>query len=488
MAFGALITSIALWAKLKPTLGRAEELPSVREISQRHWNYGRWALASAGASWAMSATFYFALSSFHGLAASGEMKALLNLSAPAAQGFTAVSLLSLPYASRIYDTQTPAEIRKLSHRLTALYAGGTAVYFALVIGLGPSLLHLLYKGKYMGVTRLIPWLGLAMVLRIGATAQALLLRAIQSPSQVFIAYGASTLVAVLAGIPATKFFGLQGAIVTTVAVGATALLVSGVLLRNRLRAIELRGELHCGMTFTLKQFNIARENVAAALDISPRHIEVHRYEWSPEKRSTRVWGNALGKSFFAKTLMTDPYQVTPRISVPWDDAGANTPILRPIAEQIEVEWNTTHQLRRLLNVATLPEPIGRSVSSKTIVWGDVHGVSFNEFVKRPRLWGSGSPFFSKGVSAAGAWLRSLHERSLTGRSVIVDLGEMRQGLQARMRQNGLMSFPYAKRALQALESAISEIGRTVFEAPAVLSHGDFMMTNLLWNAHSGDCS
>jgi O-antigen/teichoic acid export membrane protein len=243
IAFGALITSIALLAKLKPALRAARQFPSVKEIAQRHWNYGRWALASAGASWAMSATFYFALSGFHGLAASGEMKALLNLSAPAAQGFTAVSLLSLPYASRIYDTQTPAEIRKLSRRLTAFYAGGTAVYFALVIGLGPSLLHLLYKGKYLGVTRLISWLGLAMVLRIGATAQALLLRAIQLPSQVFIAYGASTLVAVLAGIPATKFFGLQGAIVTTVGVGATALLVSGVLLRNRLRAMELRGEL-----------------------------------------------------------------------------------------------------------------------------------------------------------------------------------------------------------------------------------------------------
>jgi hypothetical protein len=240
------------------------------------------------------------------------------------------------------------------------------------------------------------------------------------------------------------------------------------------------------MTFTLKQFNIARENVAAALDVPQRHIEVHRYEWSPEKRSTRVWGSALGKSFFAKTLITDPYQVTPRISVPWDDAGVNAPILRSIAEQIEVEWNTTHQLRRLLSVTTLPEPIGRSVSSKTIVWGDVHGVSFNEFVKRPRLWGARTPLFAKGVAATGAWLRCLHERSLTGRSVIVDLGEIRQGLQARMRQNGLMSFPYAKRALQALDSAIAEIGRTVFEAPAVLSHGDFMMTNLLWNAHSGD--
>jgi len=243
MSVGALTTGLVLLRKLRPTLGEALASPSVGEVCRQHWNYGRWALASAGASWAMSAVFYFALSGFHGLAASGEMKALVNLSAPAAQGFTAVSLLSLPYASRIYDTQSATDIRRLSSRLTALYAGGTAAYFALVIGFGPSLLHLLYKGKYLNVAGLIPWLGLAMVLRIGATAQALLLRAVQSPSLVFVAYGASTLVAVFVGIPATKLFGLQGAIVTTVAVGATALSVSLLLLRSRLRAIEPRGEL-----------------------------------------------------------------------------------------------------------------------------------------------------------------------------------------------------------------------------------------------------
>ncbi|HZQ69648.1 MAG TPA: hypothetical protein VFA68_14085 [Terriglobales bacterium] len=240
MAAGAMVTSMVLLWKLKPTLVRSQPLG---EIVRRHWNYGCWALASAGASWAMSAVFYIAISGFHGLAASGEMRALMNLSAPAAQGFTAVSLLSLPYASRIYDNRDPAEIRRLSLRLIALYAGGTALYFAVVIGLGPLLLQLLYQGKYQSVAGLIPWLRLAMVLRIGATAQALLLRAVQSPFLVFSAYGAATVVAVIAGIPATKLFGLKGAIAAMIAVGATALVVSSVLLRSRLRTIEPRGEL-----------------------------------------------------------------------------------------------------------------------------------------------------------------------------------------------------------------------------------------------------
>jgi aminoglycoside phosphotransferase (APT) family kinase protein len=88
------------------------------------------------------------------------------------------------------------------------------------------------------------------------------------------------------------------------------------------------------------------------------------------------------------------------------------------------------------------------------------------------------------MKSAGEWLRALHERSTIGRNVIVDIGEMRQGLRSRMRQNGTMSLPYAKRALQALETAIQEIGKTVFETQCVLSHGDYMMTNLLWTGHS----
>jgi O-antigen/teichoic acid export membrane protein len=243
MSAGALLTSLALFAKLKPTFKTPETAPSCGEITRLHWRYGRWALASAGASWAMSAVFYFSLSTFHGLGASGEMKALLNLSAPAAQGFTAVSLLSLPYASRVYDTRSPAEMTRLSQRLVALYAGGTAIYFAATVAMGQPLIHLLYKGKYMSVAALLPWLGLAMVFRIGATAQAVVLRAVQSPSLVFIAYGAAMVIAVFAGVPATRAFGLQGAIITTVAVGATALLVSSILLRNRLRAMQL-GESH----------------------------------------------------------------------------------------------------------------------------------------------------------------------------------------------------------------------------------------------------
>ncbi len=235
MAAGGLITAPALIARLKPVLKSAPGSPTTREVAHRHWTYGRWALASSGASWATGAIFYFSLTGFYGLAATGEMKALANLASPIGQGFAALSLLSLPYASRIHHGQGRIGVSKLTQRLTLLYMGGTAAYFALLIVLREPVLRLLYGGKYLGVASLVPWVALAMVLRIGATAQAIPLRAVQSPSLVFVAYGASTLVAVVAGIPATRAFGLRGAVLASALTSATAMIAGFVLLRRRLR-------------------------------------------------------------------------------------------------------------------------------------------------------------------------------------------------------------------------------------------------------------
>ncbi len=236
MSAGALVTAPILLIRLKPSFARTTE-PRMRGVLFRHWNYGRWAIASSVATWGTGAIFYFALTSFHGLSAAGEMKALLNLSSPVGQGFAAFSLLSLPYASRIHHQEGPSGLKRLAWHLTYIYAGGTIAYFVVIIFIRGFLLHLLYADKYMQVISLIPWVGLGMVLRIAATAQAILLRALQSPRQVFIAYGASGAVAAVIGIPLCWAFGLTGAVWAGVLSSATALVVSFILLKRSLSDI-----------------------------------------------------------------------------------------------------------------------------------------------------------------------------------------------------------------------------------------------------------
>ena len=234
MGLGGLVTGPALMRRLKPVMSSAADAPALPEVVIRHWQYGRWALASSVATWANLAVLYFALTSFHGLAVTGELKALMNLASPIGQGLAALSLLSLPYASRVSHQESPAAMKRLATRLTLLYVGGTAAYFAVVLVIRHPLVRMMYGGKYLDVVGLLPLIALSAVLRLGATAQAIPLRAIQSPSLVFYAYGASAVVAVLAGIPASWAYGLRGAAAASVLSSAAALGFAYWLLRRSL--------------------------------------------------------------------------------------------------------------------------------------------------------------------------------------------------------------------------------------------------------------
>lgn len=233
MAVAGLVTGCVLLRRLKPALAATD--PSTREVIQRHWVYGRWALAGSVATWISGAVLYFSLTSFYGLSVTGQLKALLNLSSPIGQGFAAISLLSLPYASRVQHGNGAAGMKLLASRLTLLYVGGTVAYFAVVVLFSGRILHLLYGSKYLAVAGLIPWVGVATALRIGATSQAIPLRALQSPYLVFVAYAASAVVALAVGIPAAWAFGLRGAIGASVLSSAAAMIAAFVLLRRSLR-------------------------------------------------------------------------------------------------------------------------------------------------------------------------------------------------------------------------------------------------------------
>lgn len=234
MSVAALVTGPTLLVRLNRRLSAGATPLGTRDVVQRHWKYGRWALLSSITTWGMGAIFYFSTSSFHGLAITGELKALLNLSSPVGQGFAAISLLSLPYASRIQHHEGIGSMKRLLGRLTLLYAGGTLAYFAVVMLFGRQILHLFYGGKYSAVVSLIPWIALAMVLRLATTAHAVVLRALQSPNLVFASFSASALVAAVVGIPATWRFGLLGAVVSNSIASAAGLVMAIILVRRKL--------------------------------------------------------------------------------------------------------------------------------------------------------------------------------------------------------------------------------------------------------------
>jgi O-antigen/teichoic acid export membrane protein len=73
-------------------------------------------------------------------------------------------------------------------------------------------LRFLYAGKYDTLAHLVPWLAIASVLWTAVYGPAMVLRAKQAPALVFWAYCASATVALVTGPPASRAFGLEGAI------------------------------------------------------------------------------------------------------------------------------------------------------------------------------------------------------------------------------------------------------------------------------------
>src|SRR5438876_324602 len=100
MGVSALLASAELLWRLNPRLGRDPQGPCLLEVSRRHWNYGRWALAGAVFLWVPWNICYPLVTKFWGLAETGTLRALLNLALPITQAHSARPSSARPEAYR----------------------------------------------------------------------------------------------------------------------------------------------------------------------------------------------------------------------------------------------------------------------------------------------------------------------------------------------------------------------------------------------------
>jgi len=238
MGFAALVSCVVMVVQLNAALAPATGHPNLRQTWAKHWDYGRWALGTCVVGWIPNYIYIPLVSSFSGMAAAGELRALMNLAAPVLQTYAALSMLFLPYAARVQGQSTRAATSTLNRRLAALFVAGSVVYWAVLIPLKYPLFHFLYAGKYVESAYLIPLFALETTIWSASLGPAILLRAMESPRSLFIANGAASVIAVLAGIPATKFFGLQGVIWSMIAANFLYVVVAFILFGRKLAALK----------------------------------------------------------------------------------------------------------------------------------------------------------------------------------------------------------------------------------------------------------
>ncbi len=233
MAVGALFTSAYLLFHVRTTLVDEVPGPHLRQTWSRHWDYGRWALATSAATWIPYYMYYPLLSAFKDLTQAGQLRALMNLALPLEQSYTALACLFLPYAARLHGEEGAAGARTLTRRITLLYVGGAVAYWLAVIPLKGPVFHLLYRGKYMEVSYLLPYVAAETILWSAAFGPTIVLRGMESPSSVFYARCAASVLSLVVGVPLTMIYGLWGCVLGIVLSNAAALLFAVALLRRK---------------------------------------------------------------------------------------------------------------------------------------------------------------------------------------------------------------------------------------------------------------
>jgi O-antigen/teichoic acid export membrane protein len=235
MAGAALITSAVLYRQLQALVPAGGAVPSAKETWRKHWRYGRWAVASAVAGWVPAYIYYPLLGGFGGMTQAADLRALMNLAQPMAQFYAALSAVFLPYAAKQRVQDPEGGLAEIARAGTLVFMLAALSYWAIVAVLRGQVFHLLYGQKYANVTGLIPIIAIGSVLWSGTIGASIALRAMESPDTIFLAYGAASVVSILAGVPLSRMAGVAGAAWAMNLSDAVALVMILLLLVQRVR-------------------------------------------------------------------------------------------------------------------------------------------------------------------------------------------------------------------------------------------------------------
>jgi O-antigen/teichoic acid export membrane protein len=240
MAVAALGTGFYLLSQINKVLPPDTTVPPTRrEAWRKHWGYGKWALAVSVVTWIPYYMYYPLVSAFSGMAQAGQLRALMNLSLPMEQSYTALSILFLPYAARVCREKGISSAGPLVTRITSLFVVGAVAYWAILIPLKGPVFHLLYGGKYMEVAHFIPYVALGTTMWAAAFGPAILLRAVESPDSIFYARCVASALSLLIGVPATRSFGLWGVVWSIIIANLAAFVISLYILRRKSKSVPV---------------------------------------------------------------------------------------------------------------------------------------------------------------------------------------------------------------------------------------------------------
>ncbi len=242
MGLGGLGASILLFTYLEFRLPPSDYAPTLGNTWRKHWSYGRWALGANAMMWIPVSIYYPLLSTFKGMTAAGELKALMNFFSPMLQTCAALASLMLPYGTRLIEERGVGNASSVSRRMTLLCISCAIPYWIVVLFFQRAAFHVLYSGRYMEVAYLLPIVALTSLAGSAFFGPSTALRAIECPRSIFTAVTVSSCISVAIGIPATWSLGLRGALWSMGLSETLAFAAAWVMVRRKAGAFSRAGQ------------------------------------------------------------------------------------------------------------------------------------------------------------------------------------------------------------------------------------------------------
>jgi O-antigen/teichoic acid export membrane protein len=212
MGLAGLVSAVFLLIRLGFRWRGASDGLTLPTVTEDHWRYGKWAVASAVVAWFPDNIYYAVLPAMSGLEGSAALRALINLINPVLHTLAALSAVLIPTLVRHRDRAGIVGMTRTMKTLLILLAPVAIAYTVILLWFRATLFQTFYNGNYREYSGL-PVL-LVGTIPIAAVATMVLgagLRAVERPDSVFWAYVAASLSTLCIGVPLSHTLGVVGA-------------------------------------------------------------------------------------------------------------------------------------------------------------------------------------------------------------------------------------------------------------------------------------
>ncbi len=199
------------------------------------WRFGKWLFGANLVQSGRIQIHLMLIGVLVNVTAAGLYKAAQTLVAPTHILVNAIRSVAMPRAAALYTTEGLPAMRRYMVRIGLLGLLPMVLYLIAVSLVAEQLFHQVYDGQYDGHAWLIWLFAIVYLLAYAGQVLTVVLSAMRITRAVLIAEALTLATGVLVGVPVIWLFGVGGALVTDIVIGATLAGALMSMLRTRAR-------------------------------------------------------------------------------------------------------------------------------------------------------------------------------------------------------------------------------------------------------------